>query len=356
MSTPATAAPEPVPLTSLSHGAGCGCKLPVADLMPLLRTLPRSTDPRLLVGNETADDAGVVLVRPDLALVQTVDFFTPIVDDARVWGRIAAANAVSDVYAMGGRPLFALNIVAWNTSELGMELLGDVLAGGQDIAGRAGFAIVGGHTIDDPEPKYGLAVIGEVHPDRVLTNGGLRPGQDLVLSKPLGVGIVTTGVKAQAASREQEDAAVASMTRLNDVAAQVAVAAGATGCTDVTGFGLSGHLGRMATESGVVATIDVDALPLLAGVRELAAAGVVPGGTRRNLAWALSFLDPGSRDEVDQLIVADAQTSGGLVFGVDPERTADVVAELTASGHDAAHIGTVGRVVAAPGDPAVRLH
>ena len=333
--------PDDIRLTRFSHGAGCGCKVAPDALGAVVAALGATPPAELLVGNATGDDAAVWRLDDERALVATTDFFTPVVDDPRAWGRIAAANAVSDVYAMGGTPLFALNIVAWNMTELPAAMLGEVLAGGQDVADEAGFAIVGGHTIDDPEPKYGLAVTGVVHPERVLTNRGMRVGQELVLTKPLGTGIITTALKTDRAEAGQLDAAVATMTRLNDVASRVAVQARATGCTDVTGFGLAGHLGRMALESGVDVVVDVDTIPLLPGVRELAADGVVPGGTRRNLAWALGFLAPGARDEVDQLLVADAQTSGGLVFGVDPDRTAYVLAELSASGHTAACVGRV---------------
>ena len=304
----------------------------------------------LLVGPDTGDDAAVWRIDDDRALVSTADFITPVVDDARTWGRVAAANSVSDVYAMGGRPLFALNLVGWNTDKLPTALLGEVLAGGQDIATQAGFVIVGGHTIDDPEPKYGMAVTGEVHPDRILTNAGLRNGQDVILTKPLGVGVLTTAIKAGRASAAHVEAAVASMTRLNDVACRLALAAGATGCTDVTGFGLAGHLGRMALESGVAVLVEFDAVPFLPGAVDFAGAGVMPGGSRRNLAWALDFLDVGDHDEVDQLLVADAQTSGGLVFGTDPAATDDVLAELAATGHTAARIGSV-----TDGDPGIRL-
>jgi selenide,water dikinase len=240
---------------------------------------------------------------------------------------------------MGGRPLFALNLVGWNVDALPTSLLGEVLAGGQDIAAAAGFAIVGGHTIDDPEPKYGMAVTGEVDPDRILTNAELRAGQDIILTKPLGVGVITTAIKRDIAPAESAAAAVASMTRLNDVASRIAVDAGATGCTDVTGFGLLGHLGRMAIESQVRVTIDFDAVPFLPGAPDLAAEGAMPGGSVRNLEWGLDILEAGSHDEVHLLLVADAQTSGGLVFGVDPANTTAVLARLAATGHVAAHIG-----------------
>lgn len=316
----------------------------------MVRDLHPDEPAELLVGTATGDDAAVWRLDDTRALVSTADFITPVVDDARTWGRVAAANSVSDVYAMGGRPLFALNLVGWNSDALAAELLGELLAGGQDIARSGGFAIVGGHTIDDPEPKYGLAVTGEVHPDRILTNAGLLPGQDLILTKPLGVGVVTTAIKADLAGADVIDAAVASMTRLNDVASRAALAAGATGCTDVTGFGLLGHLGRMALESSVRATVEFDALEFLPGAVDLAAAGIMPGGSRRNLAWAADFLDAGAHEEVHQLLVADAQTSGGLVFGVDPGETARVLEALATSGHRAARIGHTRRA-----DPGIDL-
>ena len=316
----------------------------------MLRQLHDPPPVDLLVGTATGDDAAVWRLDDQRALISTVDFITPVVDDARTWGRVAAANSVSDVYAMGGIPLFALNLVGWNSDVLPTDLLSEVLAGGQEIAATAGFAIVGGHTIDDPEPKYGLSVTGEVHPDRLLTNAALRPGQDLILTKPLGIGVITTAIKAGNADDAVTEAAVDSMTRLNDAASRIALDAGATGCTDVTGFGLLGHLGRMALESGVHATIQVASVPYLPGTRELAAAGSIPGGSRRNLRWAESFLDPGEHDELTVLLLADAQTSGGLVFGVDPSRTDAALVELADAGHTAARIGHT-----EPGPGGIRL-
>lgn len=304
-----------------------------------MRRLDNSIPPELLVGAATGDDAAVWQIDADRALVATADFITPVVDDARTWGRVAAANSVSDVYAMGGRPLFALNLVGWNVEALPTELLGDVLAGGQDIATAGGFFVVGGHTIDDPEPKYGMTVIGEVHPDRILTNAGLRPDQDLILTKPLGVGVITTAIKADVATAETAQAAIDSMTMLNAEAARIAVEAGATGCTDVTGFGLLGHLGRMAIESGVECTVEFDALPFLPEAIAHATDGIMPGGSRRNLTNGLQWLDAGGHDELHQLMVADAQTSGGLVFGVDPDHTEAVLSQLSDSGHTASRIG-----------------
>ena len=247
---------------------------------------------------------------------------------------------------MGGRPLFALNVVGWNRDELSLDLLGDVLDGAQAAADAGGWLTAGGHTIDDPEPKFGCAVIGEVHPARLLRADGLRPGDELVLSKPLGVGVIATAIKRGAAPARAVDAAVASMTRLNAGAAAVAVAAGATGATDVTGFGLLGHLRRMAEASAVDVQVDAGAVPLLPGVPDLVAQGFVPGGTRRNLRWAAERLDAGQVAAHDLLILADAQTSGGLLFGAAGGGGADAVARLRADGHDAAVVGRV----TGPGD------
>src|ERR671916_2477566 len=218
-----------VALTSLSHGAGCGCKLSAADLRPIVASLPRPTDPRVLVAADTADDAGVIQLTDDLAIVQTADFFTPIVDDPYAFGRIAAANALSDVYAMGGTPVSALNLVAYPLATLGPEVLREILRGGADMARAAGAAVVGGHSIDDPEPKYGMAVTGVVAPDEVLTNAGGRAGDALVLTKPLGAGAVATAIKRGLADDALVERAIAVMTTLNDVGARQALAAGAHG-------------------------------------------------------------------------------------------------------------------------------
>ena len=252
---------------------------------------------------------------------------------------MAAANAVSDVYAMGGRPLLALNLVGWNSEELSSDLLAEVLLGAQDVATEAGFVIAGGHTVDDPEPKFGLAVVGEVHPDRVLTNAGFRPDDFLVLSKPLGVGVTTTAIKRGDAPSELVTEVLDSMVRLNDDAARIAVGAGATGATDVTGFGLLGHLGRALVESGLDARLEVAAVAVPNGVRALVESGAIPGGRRRNLAWADERLDRGSIDELDVLVLADAQTSGGLLFGVAEDKVDDVVVALKASDHRPSVVG-----------------
>jgi selenide,water dikinase len=319
-----------VALTSLSHGAGCGCKLPAAALHPILRDLPHPADPRVLVGSATADDAGVVRLRDDLALVSTVDFFTPIVDDPYLFGRIAATNALSDVWAMGGEPLCALNLVAFPLEALGQDVLREILRGGGEAAAEAGAAVVGGHSIDDPEPKYGMAVTGTVHPDAVLTNAAARPGDVLVLTKPLGAGAITTAAKR--GQPADLDAAVATMCEPNRGAARAARAAGAHAVTDVTGFGLLGHLHELAEASGVEAEIDAAAVPALPGARELLRAGAgVSGGGRRNAEYAATFAD----GPLDALL-CDPMTSGGLLVALPAERAADVPGAM------------VGRLVAGP--------
>ncbi|MFP5022714.1 selenide, water dikinase SelD [Pseudonocardia phyllosphaerae] len=326
-------------LTEFSHGAGCGCKLGPGQLAGVLENVTPPSHPDLLVGTDTGDDAAVWKLSADRALVATTDFFTPIVDDPRTWGAIAATNAVSDVYAMGGTPLFALNLVCWPSNDLGPEVLAEVLTGGADVGRACGFAVVGGHTIDDPEPKYGLAVVGEVHPERVLTNAGLRPGDALVLTKPIGIGVISTAVKRGVPA--DVDAAVAAMLTPNADASAAAVGSGATGCTDVTGFGLLGHLTKMTVASGVDATVDVAAVPTLPGVRELIADGVVPGGTLRNRQWIDDRIVRAGASDDELILLSDAQTSGGLLFGAAPDAAEAAVARLREQGHGAAVIGTV---------------
>src|SRR5437764_13987292 len=306
-----------VALTSLSHGAGCGCKLPAAAVHGLVARLPAVARDDVLVGFGTADDAGVVRVRDDLAIVQTVDFFTPIVDDPYDFGRIAATNALSDVWAMGGEPLSALSLVAWPLERLGAEILEAVLRGGHDAVTAAGAAIVGGHSIDDAEPKYGLAVTGLVHPDEVLTNAGGRPGDRLVLTKPLGAGAASTAAKRGLATTELVARATAVMCELNAEAARAARAAGAHALTDVTGFGLLGHLHELALASGCAAEVEAAALPAIDGVLEVIE-DALAGGTRRNRDYAGSFTT--FADDVPERLrwlACDAMTSGGLLAAVD---------------------------------------
>jgi selenide,water dikinase len=312
-------------------------------------------DPDLLVGADTCDDAAVYRLTPEIALVQTVDYITPLVDDPYTFGQIAAANSISDVYAMGGRPLLALNIVAFPTDSLPMEVLGEILRGGMEKAEEAGVRVVGGHSIDDREPKYGLAVTGIVHPERVLRNSTARVGDRLILTKPLGMGIVSTAIKRDVASAHLIERAVRVMTTLNQHAAAAAADVGVHACTDVTGFGLLGHLHEMTSASRVGAEIQFHRVPVLREVVDLAAQGVVPGGTKRNLDFVepLVSFDDGV-DPVQRLIVADAQTSGGLLLAVAPERCDDLLRALHAHGVPAfAEIGGViddpsGRITVKP--------
>ena len=264
----------------------------------------------LLVGLDDGDDAAVVRIAPGAAVVATADFFTPVVDDAYDWGRIAAANALSDVYAMGGAPVVAVNLLAWPRDVLPYELAREVLHGGLAVARTAGCHVGGGHSVDDPEPKYGMAVTGIADPDRLLRNDAGRPGLPLTLTKPLGIGVLNTRHKA---TGEVFAHAVETMAALNADAAAAALAAGARCATDVTGFGLLGHLHKLARASGVTAVVDSAAVPYLDGAREAVRAGYVSGGTRRNLAWVRPYAQLDAVDEEDVLLVADAQTSGGLL-------------------------------------------
>jgi selenide,water dikinase len=313
-------------LTSLSSAAGCGCKVPAAQLAPLLEWLPQRDDPDLLVGPATADDAGVYRLRDDLALVQTADFFTPIVDDPYDFGRIAATNALSDVYAMGGRPVSALNLVAWSVEELGAEGLMEVLRGGADVAQAAGVTILGGHTISDSEPKYGLAVTGVVHPDELISNASARAGDALVLTKPLGAGAVSTALKKGLADPELVAAAVGVMCELNADAARAARSAGAHAMTDVTGFGLLGHLHELTLASGLSAEVEASAVPAIPGVLELLADDrALAGGSCSNRRYAQSYASfEDDVDEVRRRLVCDAMTSGGLLVALEPDRAAQV--------------------------------
>jgi selenide,water dikinase len=316
-------------LTALSHGAGCACKLGSADLTEVLRHLPGVADPRVLVDAGSRDDAAVFRLSADRALIATTDFFTPIVDDARSWGAIAAANALSDVYAMGGTPLFALNLVAWPRTGLPFELLGEVMAGAAEVAQEAGCLLLGGHSIDDAEPKFGLAVTGEAHPDQLMTNAAGASGDLLVLTKPLGTGLLTTALKRDRLTEAEIAPAVASMRALNAGAARAARAARIRAATDITGFGLLGHLGNILAGSNLAAELWVENLPVLELARQMADEGLVPGGTQRNLEAAAGV----TRYDADvtaaeRILLADAQTSGGLLLAVTPSRLGELLAGL----------------------------
>ncbi|WP_199255585.1 selenide, water dikinase SelD [Mycolicibacterium mengxianglii] len=297
-------------LTGYAHGGGCACKIPPGELEEAVRGLTGQPGDTVLVGLDDGDDAAAVLVG-DLAVLSTADFFTPVVDDAYDWGRIAAANALSDIYAMGGRPVVAINLVGWPRDLLPMSLMTEVLRGGLATALEAGCPVIGGHSIDDPEPKYGMAVTGIADPDRLLRNDAAAPGLPLTLTKPLGLGLLNNRHKQ---TGEVFDEAIATMTALNRDAAEQAVAAGVRAATDVTGFGLLGHLFKMCRASGVGAVIDRGAVPVLDAARVALRDGYVSGGTRRNLDWVRPHLRCGSDvSEDDLLLLADAQTSGGLL-------------------------------------------
>lgn len=305
-----TSTPSHPRLTSYAAGGGCACKIPPGELTALLAGLPATPGAGpVLVGR--GDDAGVVQVAPGLAVVGTADFFTPVLDDPVDFGRVAAANALSDVYAMGATPVMALNLVGWPRERLGQDVLAEVLRGGAEVAAAAGCPVLGGHSIDDPEPKYGMAVTGVVDPARMLRNDAARAGLPLVLTKPLGIGVLATWHKR---TGERSEEAVATMTALNAGASRAAVEGGVRAATDVTGFGLLGHLHEMMLASGTSAVLDPGAVPYLAGARQVAAQGFVSGGTRRNLDWVRPHLDAGGHDELELLLLADAQTSGGLLL------------------------------------------
>jgi len=325
-------------------------------LAQVLRHVPTISDPRILVDASTRDDAAVYQLTPDRAIVATVDFFTPIVDDAYDFGRIAAANAFSDVYAMGGTPLLALNLVGWPRDTLPYELLGEVLRGGAEIAKEAGAFILGGHSVDDPEPKYGMVAIGEVHPDRITTLAGARAGDVLVLTKPIGTGVLSTALKRDLATTGDLAPAVKSMTTLNAGGARAMRSLGDAvhAATDVTGFGLLGHLHNMLQASGVSAEIDSASVPLLPRALELVERGAIPGGTKRNreaLAPQVKFAD--GVPEPVRVLLFDAQTSGGLLIAVDASRTDALISALEREGTlVAARIGRLTSGV--PGTIAVR--
>jgi selenide,water dikinase len=313
----------------------------LAQVLRRVNKSPVTRHDDLLVGIGGSDDAGVYRISEAVALVQTVDFFTPIVDEAFDWGRIAAANALSDVYAMGGTPLTALQLVGWPRDRLPFELLGDVLEGGAAILEEARCTLVGGHSIDDTEPKYGLAVTGVVNPQNIVTNDAARPGDVLVLTKAIGTGLVTTGIKRGIVEDAVRDAAVDSMTRLNAGAARAVERVGIRAATDVTGFGLLGHLGEMVRSSGVSAEIEFAAVPLLPGAHELATDNVVPGGTERNLTAAERYTRFGDLDRPSRLLLADAQTSGGLLVAVDAPLANAFLQALEDEGENGTIVGRI---------------
>ncbi len=315
----------PVRLTQFARGGGCACKIPPGELEEAVaRLIPEHHSADLLIGIEHGDDAAVVRISPTRAVVATADFFTPVVDDARTFGRIAAANALSDVYAVGGEPLVALNLLGWPREQLSADLAAEVLLGGLEIAQEAGCHLAGGHSIDDPEPKYGLAVTGLADPDCLLRIDAGRPGLPLSLTKPLGTGVLNAMHKATGAVSQP---AIDVMTTLNAAASRAALRAGLRCATDVTGFGLLGHAFKLARASGVTAVIDHRLVPLIEGAREALENGHIPGGSRRNLAWVAPHTDVGGLSEDELLLLADAQTSGGLLIAGEVPGAA-VIGEL----------------------------
>lgn len=329
-----------VKLTKLAKCAGCGAKVGAGVLAQLLEGIQVRRDPNLLVGFDKSDDASVYRVSPDLALVQTVDFFPPIADDPYLFGQIAAANALSDVYAMGGEPKLCLNIMAI-PKDMPEEAVHNLLRGGYDKVYEAGAMITGGHSILDDEPKYGLAVTGFVHPDKVLTNAGARAGDVLFLTKPLGAGVLTTAAKAEMAPPESMDRVYACMTVLNKEARDVMVRYPVHACTDVTGFGLLGHLTEMAQGSGLEAEVWPDGADFLPGAAELARTGLLPEGMYRNRAFAEAGVDAGETALWKQDLLYDPQTSGGLLMAAAPEAAEDLMAELKARVPSVQRIGVL---------------
>lgn len=301
----------PIRLTGYAHGGGCACKIPPGELEQAVAGLTGQVGENIIVGLDDGDDAAAVRIRDDLAVLSTADFFTPVVDDPYDWGRIAAANALSDIYAMGGTPVVAINLVGWPRQVLPMELMTEVLRGGLDVGAQAACPVIGGHTIDDPEPKYGVAVTGVAEPGRLLRNDAAEPGLPITLTKPIGVGLLNNRHKQ---TGEVFEEAIALMTTLNRDASIAAVAAGVRAATDVTGFGLLGHLHKLCRASGVGAVVDRASVPAASGADEALRDGFVSGGTRRNLDWVRPHLtvDSGVSDD-DLLFLADAQTSGGLL-------------------------------------------
>lgn len=330
-------------LTTVETG-GCSAKIPPRQLEELLKDFPLPADPRILVDISTHDDAGVYKINEETALVITTDFFPPMVSDGYEFGLIAATNSISDVYAMGGKPLVALNIMMFPSSRIPMEVYRDILRGGSDKAGEAGVSIIGGHTIDDFPPKYGLAVIGTVHPGRVITNAGVKEGDELILTKPVGTGIILAGHRMKMTTAGQLDAAVSTMKQLNARGTELMQKYGVRGATDITGFGLAGHALKMARGSGVTVVLDMKSVPLLEGAYRLADQGCIPGAAFRNLDYTGD--ETYNATDLDynlRMIAHDAQTSGGLLMAVAPERSGELLKELHESCHPEAAV--IGRAV-----------
>ncbi len=332
-----------VRLTQMTKTAGCAAKIGPGTLAGVLEKLPKFQDPALMVGIETSDDGAIYRVNDEVALIQTLDFFTPVVDDPYVFGQVAAANALSDIYAMGGEPKVALNIVAWPNC-VNPEILGRILQGGASKVLEAGAVLAGGHSIQDDEPKYGLSVTGFVHPDRVFKNSGARPGDVLILTKPLGTGIINTAVKADMASEKAKEEVIRVMTSLNKKAKQIIERYDVHGCTDVTGFGLAGHGAEMAEGSGVTLEISAKDLPVQKEAFDLAQMGLIPEGAYKNRYYTENKVDFGETEEYLRDIFCDPQTSGGLLVSVSPEDAKRIAEDFKAESMET-EWAVIGRVV-----------
>ncbi|MCB8994888.1 MAG: selenide, water dikinase SelD [Bacteroidales bacterium] len=334
--------PQTIKLTQYTHGLGCACKISPKILEDVLKNFPSPVHPDILVGTETSDDAAVYRINDETALVQTVDFFTPVIDDPFEFGAIAAVNALSDIYAMGARPLFALNIVAFPVNRLPISVLQEILRGASSVAEEAGISILGGHTIEDNEPKFGMVVSGIVHPSRILKNSGANVSDLLILTKPLGTGILSTALKRNMISPEEKDGLFNSMRKLNRSVAEIMAKYNVSACTDVSGFGLLGHLKEMAEGAGFSIELNSESIPQLPGALDYASQGIVPGGTSNNIGYTAAFVNfsPDIRKSM-QILLADAQTSGGLIMAVKPEEAESLLQEIRANGNkDAAIIGS----------------
>ncbi len=331
-----------IKLTHYTHGLGCACKIEPKKLEKVLKTLSIITDNKILVGTETSDDACVYSIDPNTALVQTLDFFTPIVDDPYHFGAIAAANALSDIYAMGAKPIFALNIVGFPEDTLPMSVLEQILKGANDKAHEAGINVLGGHTIEDPEPKYGMVVSGLVNPDRIIKNHGARVGDKLILTKPIGTGILTTALKRGMIGSDLAEEIISLMSQLNKIPAELMSAYNVSACTDVTGFGLLGHLREMSRASEVEIELIFKNIPFIKEAKELAGAGIVPGGSFNNLDWVKDDINFGKLSRTEQLLLCDAQTSGGLLISLPEDEAKKLITDLHKAGiKDAVIIGQI---------------
>jgi len=345
---------EAIKLTHYTHGLGCACKLRPQLLEEILAEIKPSKDKRILVGTETGDDAAVYRINSETAIVQTVDFFTPIVDDPYLFGAISAANSLSDIYAMGATPLFALNIVGFPSNRLPVSVLREILRGAQEKANEAGIAIIGGHTVDDTEPKYGMAVTGMVHPEKLITNAKAQAGDHLLLTKPIGTGILTTALKQGLLEKEQTDQLIQTMALLNQKAGAALQQFHAHACTDVTGFGLLGHLLGMMKAADLTAVLDFGSIPILEGTYDLAAAGIIPGGSHNNHAYTKPYVRYAERlTEIQQIILNDAQTSGGLLVAVEHSNAFGMTQYLNDEGVPAVDIG---QITERQGDRYIVLH